>query len=372
MDEDGLSRGSTGGRRKASTHKEGFGPMKILILGAGGFIGASLTEAILEKTDWHVVGLDLHEDKLEHCLGHSRFSFTKGDMLSQHGWVQEHLKQCDVILPLVAIANPALYVQDPLRVFALDFEANLPLVRLCVEHKKRLIFPSTSEVYGMCQDSSFEEEFSNLVTGPINKQRWIYSCSKQLLDRVIYAHGVRDGLDYTLFRPFNWIGPKLDGLMDPAKGSSRALTHFLSHIFYNKKINLVDGGQQMRSFTDIEDGVSALLKIIENKKGCAHQKIFNVGNPHNNHTISHMAHLILETLKTYPEYRALAEAVVVESVSAEAFYGQHYQDTQHRVPAIEQARVHLGWVPQYSLKHSIETSLAYHLSPERRHLLPSV
>ena len=58
---------------------------------------------------------------------------------------------CDVVLPLVAIATPATYVRDPLRVFELDFEANLPIVRMCVKHKKRLIFPSTSEVYGVCK-----------------------------------------------------------------------------------------------------------------------------------------------------------------------------------------------------------------------------
>ena len=344
--------------------------MKILILGAGGFIGSSLTHAILEKTDWTIYGLDLNDEKLQESLGHERFFFTKGDMLTQSAWVDEQIQKCDVILPLVAIANPALYVQDPLRVFGLDFEANLPLIRACVQHKKHLIFPSTSEVYGMCQDPAFDEETSNLITGPINKQRWIYSCSKQLLDRVIYAHGVRDGLNYTLFRPFNWIGPKLDAIGDPAKGSSRSLTQFLSHIFYNRCIKLVDGGQQMRSFTDIEDGMSALLKMIENKNGCANQKIFNVGNPHNNHTIAHMAQMILDTLKTYPEYRELAESVKVETISAADFYGKHYQDTQHRVPAIEQARIHLGWVPQFDLKHSIETTLAYHLSPARKHLLP--
>ena len=51
---------------------------------------------------------------------------------------------------------------------------------------------------------------SNLVLGPIDKQRWIYSCSKQLMDRVIAAYGQQQGLDYTLFRPFNWIGAGLD------------------------------------------------------------------------------------------------------------------------------------------------------------------
>ncbi|WP_164084363.1 NAD-dependent epimerase/dehydratase family protein, partial [Stenotrophomonas maltophilia] len=79
--------------------------------------------------------------------------------------------------------------RNPLRVFELDFEENLRIVRYCVKYGKRVVFPSTSEVYGMCQDPDFDEDRSNLVVGPINKQRWIYSVSKQLLDRVIWAYG---------------------------------------------------------------------------------------------------------------------------------------------------------------------------------------
>ena len=91
------------------------------------------------------------------------------------------MRKCDVILPLVAIATPATYVREPLRVFELDFEANLPIIRHCVKYKKRVVFPSTSEVYGASRDKEFDPETSELVLGPIHKQRWIYSCVKQLL-----------------------------------------------------------------------------------------------------------------------------------------------------------------------------------------------
>ena len=79
----------------------------------------------------------------------------------------------------------------PLRVFELDFEENLRVVRQSVKYNRRVIFPSTSEVYGMSPDTPFNEETSHLVLGPICKQRWIYSCAKQLLDRVIWAYGRR-------------------------------------------------------------------------------------------------------------------------------------------------------------------------------------
>ena len=189
-------------------------PLKVLILGANGFIGSSLTHAILKKKDWEVYGMDVGDHKLGDSLGNPRFKFVEGDVMISHEWIEYHVKKCDAVIPLVAIANPAQYVKDPLRVFELDFESNLAVVRQCAKYRKRIIFPSTSEVYGMSPDRELDEATTNMVYGPIDKQRWIYACSKQLLDRVIYAYGVRDNIDYTLFRPFNWIGPKLDNVFE--------------------------------------------------------------------------------------------------------------------------------------------------------------
>ena len=172
-----------------------------------------------------------------------------------------------------------MYVREPLRVFELDFEANLPIVRACVRHRRRVVFPSTSEVYGMCRDAEFDSEASDLVLGPIAKPRWIYACAKQLMDRVIHAYGMQEGLDYTLFRPFNWIGAGLDSINTAKEGSSRVITQFLGHIVRGEAIKLVDGGTQKRTFTYIDDGIDALLKIIANDGGVASGKIYNIGNP---------------------------------------------------------------------------------------------
>lgn len=333
----------------------------ILILGVNGFIGNSLTEAIMKRTDWSVYGMDMASDKLEASLGNPRFHFVEGDITINKEWIEYHIKKCDVVFPLVAIANPALYVQRPLDVFELSFEANLEIVRLCVKYKKRVIFPSTSEVYGMNNDGEFEEETSNCVLGPINKQRWIYSCSKQLMDRIIYAYGVRDGLDYTLFRPFNWLGPKLDSMKSAKEGSSRAVTQFISNILFDGEIVLVNGGQQSRTFTYIDDGIEALMRIIENKDGCASGRIFNIGNPHNNFTIKELAHMLIELVKQYPQYRDRAEKVKIRDVSGEKHYGKFYQDTGFRVPSIVRAKKYLGWEPVFSMEDALKKTLDYHL-----------
>src|SRR2546421_2687741 len=212
---------------------------RILILGVNGFIGHHLSQRILADTDWEVYGMDMSSDRVTDLMDDPRFRFFEGDITSTKEWIEYHIRKCDVILPLVAIATPATYVREPLKVFELDFEANLPIIRSCVKHGKRVLFPSTSEVYGMCPDPEFDPYASDLVLGPIDKQRWIYSCSKQLMDRVIYAYGSMGQLDFTLFRPFNWIGSGLDSIHTAKEGSSRVITQFFGHIVRGEPIKLV-------------------------------------------------------------------------------------------------------------------------------------
>ncbi|MFL6623933.1 MAG: bifunctional UDP-4-keto-pentose/UDP-xylose synthase [Sulfurifustis sp.] len=335
--------------------------LKVLILGVNGFIGSSLTERILRDTDWEVYGMDMATNKLEGLVADPRFHFVEGDITINREWIEYHVKKCDVVLPLVAIATPATYVQDPLRVFELDFEANLDIVRKCVRYKKRVVFPSTSEVYGMSTDREFDEDTSHLVLGPIAKQRWIYSCSKQLLDRVIYAYGAQVGLRFTLFRPFNWIGPKLDNILEPKEGSSRVLTQFIGNILRGKDIQLVDGGAQRRSFTYIDDGVDALLRILRNADNAANGRIFNIGNPKNDVSVRELAERLIAAVRRYPKYAALADKVHLVEVSSSDYYGQGYQDILTRVPSIKNAAKYLGWSPTVDLDTALRKTLDYHL-----------
>lgn len=336
--------------------------LKILILGVNGFIGNSLTESILKKTDWEVYGMDMSFDKLRHSLGHKRFHFIEGDITISKEWIEYHVKKCDVVFPLVAIATPATYVQDPLRVFELDFEANLEIVRQCLRYNSRVIFPSTSEVYGMCDEAEFNEETSKLVLGPIQKERWIYSASKQLMDRVIYAYGKHRGLQFTLFRPFNWIGPNQDRVFDPKEGSSRVVSQFISNIIHGQNIQLVDGGAQRRSFTYIDDGIDALMKIIENKDRCAEGRIFNIGNPKNDLSIRGLAELLLSIAKSYPKYTKTAEKCQIVSVDSKEYYGKGYQDVSARVPSIKNAEEYLNWRPAVDVATALRKTLDFYLT----------
>lgn len=337
--------------------------MNVLILGANGFIGSHLCEAILNNTDWQITAMDLNADKLDVFLKNPRFHFTKGDITVDQEWVKSAVNACDVVLPLVAIATPAIYVQDPLRVFELDFEANLTIVRLCVQFHKRIIFPSTSEVYGMCHDEEFDEDKSNFVTGPIHKERWIYATSKQLLDRLIFAYGKHKQLSYSLFRPFNWYGPGLDDVFNEKRGGSRVLTQFIGNILRGEQIHLVGGGWQKRCFTYIDDGIDALLRIISNENNVAHNKIFNIGNPYENISIRALAEQLIYLVNAnYPKYAPQAKKVKLIEVDAKQYYGEGYQDITLRVPSIRQAQKYLLWAPRINMEKGLRQTLDYYLA----------
>lgn len=339
--------------------------MRILIIGANGFIGSHLIETLLTETDCLIDALDLMQDKLEHVIHHPRLNFQIGDMTKQSDWIMTHMQKADVILPLAAVATPATYVQQPLRVFELDFEANLKIVRLCAQFKKHVIFPSTSEVYGMATDEQFDEETTLLVTGPIVMERWIYSSAKQLMDRVIYAMGKHEGLSYTLFRPFNWYGPRLDNILNNKPGGSRVLTQFIGNILRGEDIHLVDGGEQKRCFTYIKDGVSALLSIIKNKNQAAHNCIFNIGNPEENISIRKIAEITRDTIiSSYPNYAEQAKKTKLLTTTGEAYFGSGYQDVTLRVPAIHRAKTLLNWSPKVSFEVGLKKTLDFYLNTQ--------
>ncbi len=345
-------RGAESGRKPRRT--------RVLILGVNGFIGNHLSERLLRDDRYEVYGLDIGSDAIERLRSHPNFHYVEGDISIHTEWIEYHIKKCDVVLPLVAIATPIEYTRNPLRVFELDFEENLKLVRYCVKYNKRVIFPSTSEVYGMCQDQYFDEDASNLVVGPVNKQRWIYSVSKQLLDRVIWAYGDK-GLKFTLFRPFNWMGPRLDRLDSARIGSSRAITQLILNLVEGTPIRLFDGGEQKRCFTDIADGIEALARIIDNDNGVCDGQIINIGNPENEASIRQLGEELLRQFEAHPLRGNFPPFAGFRDVESKAFYGTGYQDVAHRKPSIDNAKRLLNWEPSVEMSETIGNTLDFFL-----------
>ncbi len=360
-----------GGRLKAPTR-----PSKesVLILGVNGFIGRALSARLLRSGRHEVHGMDIRSDNLDGLVGHPDMHFHEGDISIHREWIEYHVRKCDVIVPLVAIATPIEYTRNPIRVFELDFEENLKVIRYCVKYGKRVVFPSTSEVYGMCEDEVFDEDRSNLVLGPINKQRWIYSACKQLLDRVIWAYHAERGLRFTLFRPFNWVGPRLDSLDAARVGSSRAITQLILNLVEGSPIQLVDGGEQRRCFTDLRDGIECLYQIVDNEGGRCDGRIFNIGNPTNDLSIRELAELLVRLFERHPLRDHFPPFAGFRELESASYYGAGYQDVQFRRPSVRNAEKVLGWRATIGVETAVAETLDYFLrdylgQQDRTHVL---
>jgi UDP-apiose/xylose synthase len=332
---------------------------RIAVLGAGGFIGSHLVPGLLERFDCRVDAVDVDLAKLE-C--HDPRVRRIEARVEEPGLVDAVTRDCQVVISLTALCNPAQYSTIPLEVIDASFTHLLPLVTRCSERQVRLIHFSTAEVYGRqaldAQGQPTErmsEDDACLMLGPVARERWTYACAKQLLERVIWAHGQHGALPFTIIRPFNTIGPRMDYLPGiDGDGTPRVLACFMNALLRGEPLQLVGGGAQRRAFMDVSDMVKAVCHVLERPK-LSNGQIFNLGNPDNDVSIAELGRMLAESFAALaPEYGPAR----FESVSADEFYGPGYDDTQERLPDVQKAQRLLGWRPLRSLAESLPAIVA--------------
>lgn len=331
--------------------------MRITILGAGGFVGSHLVEHLVSRGEHEVVAVDVTDEKLEEA-DRTKFEFRPFDVSKDDMLLEQAIGEADLVLDLVAYANPSLYVTIPLEVFHLNFTQNLKVADLCSRHGKRLVQYSSAEVYGKAdRGTAYSEDTTDLVLGPTDKQRWIYASAKGLLERVIHAYGLDGRLEYTIIRPFNFIGSRLDYLVPAGSmGGPRVFAHFMSALLGGGPMYVVDGGHVHRAFLHIHDANRALQTIIDHPDETRNE-IFNVGNPGNNVTIRELAVLMIELYEEFTGSRAESELV---EVSGEEFYGAGYEDSDRLPPDISKLGA-LGWRPMRGLRSTLMDAMSYYL-----------
>ena len=238
-----------------------------------------------------------------------------------------------------------------------------------MKHRKHLFQFSSAEVYGKARyDGLYSEDKTDFVFGPVHKQRWIYAEGKALLERVLYAYGDAGDLDYTILRPFNFIGSRLDYLVPAGTmGGPRVFAHFMSALLSGGPLYLVDGGHTHRSFLHIADANEAFQTLLEHLDEARNQ-IFNVGNPANDVTIRELALLMIDL---YKELTGKTSASDLVDVSGEEFYGPGYEDADRLAPDISKLRA-LGWQPHRDLRTTFRDAMAYYVdsSPALETALP--
>ncbi|KAI6685259.1 hypothetical protein NL676_031172 [Syzygium grande] len=360
-------------------------PLTICMIGAGGFIGSHLCEKLMAETPHKVLALDVYGDKIRHLLEpeslpwagriHGALSeFSENERFIISRVLDAVVDGLGVTINLAAICTPADYNTRPLDTIYSNFIDALPVVKYCSENNKRLIHFSTCEVYGktigsflpkdspLREDPAYyvlKEDASPCIFGPIEKQRWSYACAKQLIERLIYAEGAENGLEFTIVRPFNWIGPRMDfipGIDGPSEGVPRVLACFSNALLRHEQLKLVDGGQSQRTFIYIKDAIEAVLLMIENPER-ANGHIFNVGNPNNEVTVRQLAEMMTQIYSKVSGEAALDVPTI--DVSSKEFYGEGYDDSDKRIPDMTIINRQLGWNPKTSLWDLLEATLTY-------------
>ena len=336
---------------------------RIAVLGAGGFIGSHLVPVLAARPGVTVDAVDVTFDKLAPDLKKVRRIRTS---IGEPGVLEEIVATADVVISLTALCNPALYNTQPIEVIDANYTDLVPLVRLCAERGRWLIHLSTCEVYGrQALDEAgrpmrrMDETRSALALGPIHRERWTYAAAKQLLERQIWAYGRHRGLKFTVVRPFNVIGPRMDFIPGvDGEGVPRVLASFLHALMAGQDLMLVGGGRQRRSFVDVGEFIDALARVLDRPAACQGQ-ILNLGNDANDVTIRQLARALSGA------YRALrpdARAPRLRSVTAQAFYGAGYDDSVVRIPSIARARRLLGWRPRLRLDQMLPGIVADYLA----------
>mmetsp|Transcript_24740 Transcript_24740/g.41044 ORF Transcript_24740/g.41044 Transcript_24740/m.41044 type:complete len:381 (-) Transcript_24740:174-1316(-) len=344
----------------------------VCIVGVAGFIGSHLLEKIIRERLWHVIGVDMVDPtKIQQLIGAekkwaARFEFHQMNITENASDLKEIIKRSHTVVNLAAICNPSEYIKQPVNTINSNFTDAQDCINFCVEFKKHLIHFSTCEVYGRTLSSYglddkdpknylLDEETTPMIMGPVSAQRWCYACAKQLVERLIYAHGTENNLKFTIVRPYNWIGPRMDyipGVDGKDDGQPRVLASFMTALMKGEPLVLVNGGEVFRTFCFVTDAVDAVMRMIEHPdKACGHA--FNVGNPDNNIKIAELAEMMINM---YSKLTGKPKGTCVK-ISGEEYYGKGYEDSDLRIPSMKLIKQQLGWEPKTSLATAMEATM---------------
>lgn len=349
--------------------------VRVVILGCGGFVGSHLLDNLLSDPSYHVEGWDPQDRKIRQHLNNPRFTFHRSISNSPEALVEVEraVKESDVVINLAAMCNPSDYNTRPLSVIHASLFDVYPTIQLCAQYKRWLISFSTSETYGRTIASylpagtyddpelyELREDETPLIMGPIQNQRWSYACAKQMAERLVYAHHDEDGLPFTIIRPLNFFGPRMDYIPSrDGEGVPRVLACFMAALMSGEPMQLVDGGRARRTIVSIDEAVDAIRRVLE-KPETSQNQIFNIGNPANEVTMAELADLMRKTYaKITGDPRYNDHPIVM--TTADKFYGRGYEDCDRRMPDISKAEKLLGWVPTMKLPDVLlATMQSYH------------
>jgi len=307
--------------------------MKVLITGGAGFLGSHLADAFLNERH-EVYILDTGSSlKIKHLLDNAKFHYIH-DTIFNLEMLESLVIKCDLIYHMAAVVGVEHYVADPYAVLNVNINGTQNVLRLANKHNKKVVFTSTSEVYGRNPKVPWDED-DDRVLGSTRIDRWCYSTSKGVGEHFCHAYR-KMGLPVVIVRYFNVYGPRLDKI-----DVGRVLTIFIGQLLRNEPLTVIGDGSQTRCFTYIDDAIKAT--VAAGVKPEAEGEIFNIGTDVET-TIKELAELMIKVSGAKSR---------VTFVTEESIYGESYEDIQRRVPKVEKMNRILGVRAETSLEEGL-------------------
>jgi UDP-glucose 4-epimerase len=306
--------------------------MKILITGGAGFVGSHLADKLIGQGHEITVIDDLSTGRysnVEHLEGHERFRLIIDTVLND-ALMEELIRDSDRVFHMASAVGVRLIMEQPVKTIETIFHGTDVVLKFCSRYRKRVLIPSTSEVYGKGASIPFREE-DDLLTGATDKHRWAYACAKTLDEFLALAHWKETRLPVVVVRLFNTVGPRQTGQY------GMVVPRFVHNALRNEPITVFGDGTQQRCFGHVLDVVEGLSKLLETPE-CFGQ-VINLGNDEEV-SILGLAERAIEITGSTSEIRY---------IPYEEAYGDGFEDMRRRVPGLEKARKLIGYQPTRNL-----------------------
>ncbi len=322
--------------------------MKYLVTGGAGFIGSHLSELLLRHQHEVIVIDNLSTGKLSNLKkisSNKNLYFIQGDVTNPTVFKKIKYK-IDGIFHLAASVGVLNILDHPWETIENNISGTKAVIKYCIEHKNKLIFTSTSEVYGKSQKDIFSESDDHVI-GQVQKQRWCYAVSKLMDEHLILSASKKFGFPFVIVRLFNTIGDRQTGQY------GMVVPRFIEHALADEPLTVYGSGKQTRCFCYIADVTNALLKLMQNEK--ANGQVVNLGSTELV-SINRLANMIIKLTKSHSK---------IKYVPYEKAYPEGFEETQRRKPNLKKINKLIGYKPKYSLRQAITRMYQYYLSREK-------
>ena len=318
---------------------------RAMVTGAAGFIGSHLTERLLSD-GYEVYAFDIAPldgaRNLAAVADHPALHYTRGDITSPDSIRGFYRDDADVLFHLASVVGIKNYVEDPLGLVDVVVLGTRYILELVAQHQTRLVFTSTSEVFGKNPAVPWDEG-ADRVLGPTSVHRWSYSSSKAVCEHMVYGAAERYGIPFTIIRPFNVYGPRQSPIFVVSQSVKKALA--------GEPPLLYDDGGMTRCYTYVDDIVEGLVRAATTDGAIGES--FNLGN-----TVESTVREVIETILDVTDADTGYEVLDTQS-----HYGDKYEDIIRRIPSAEKAERLLAWRATVQLREGIERTVEWARSP---------